>query len=331
VAVGQSLGGLRAFCEQITMNGTIRIGGQAVIEGVMMRAPHALVIAVRRPDGDIVYREDRWNSLAQRWSPLRWPFVRGSVALIEAMVNGIQALSFSASQAFEEDEEELSPWALALTIGTALALAICLFVVLPHLLTLWLGRLGPWMFAIDNPSFHMLDGFVKVVFFVLYIWIISLSGNIRRVFEYHGAEHKSIFAYEAGEVLTVANAQKYSTLHPRCGTAFILMVLISSILLFSLIFPWMPSFTSLPVALRTGIIIVEKILLLIPIAGLSYEWIRFSSKHKDNSFVRCSIKPGIWLQRLTTREPSDAQVEIALRALERALVLEKRGEPQEAA
>jgi uncharacterized protein YqhQ len=304
------------------MSGPIRIGGQAVLEGVMMRSPHALVVAVRRPDGEIVYKETRWQPLSERYAFLRWPVLRGGVILFETLANGIQALSFSASQALDEEDKELSPWALGLTIAFAFGLAIALFVVIPHLLTLWIGKAGPWLFSVQSFAFHALDGVIKVVLFLLYLWVISFSREIRRVFEYHGAEHKSIYAYEAGESLTIDNARKYSTLHPRCGTAFLLMVLLFSIVLFSLVFPLLPRLPSLPTAVRTAVYIVAKILLLVPIAGLSYEWIRFTGRTTAHPVIRRLMQPGLWLQRLTTREPSDDQVEIGLCALTRALSLE---------
>jgi uncharacterized protein YqhQ len=310
------------------MSGLIRIGGQAVLEGVMMRAPHALVVAVRRPGGEIVYKETRWRPLSERYPFLKWPVLRGAVILFETLANGVQALSFSASQALDEEDKELSPWALGLTIAFAFALAIALFVVIPHLVTLWLGRIGPWLFSVESFAFHALDGVIKVALFLLYLWSISLSKDIRRVFQYHGAEHKSIYAYEAGETLTVANARKHSTLHPRCGTAFLLMVLVFSIVLFSLVFPVLPRLPSLPAALRTAIYIVAKILLLVPIAGLSYEWIRFTGRIAPHPLIRWLMQPGLWLQRLTTREPSDDQVEIGLCALTRALTLENGGRPE---
>ncbi|HYA02607.1 MAG TPA: DUF1385 domain-containing protein, partial [Syntrophobacteria bacterium] len=207
-------------------------------------------------------------------------------------------------------------------------LAIALFVVIPHLLTLWIGKIGPWRFSVESFSFHALDGLIKVALFVLYLWLISLSENIRRVFQYHGAEHKSIYAYEAGEALSVANARKHSSLHPRCGTAFLLMVLLLSILLFSLVFPVLPRFAGLLTPQRTTIYLLAKVLLLVPIAGLSYEWIRFTGKGEPKRLVRWLMKPGLWLQQLTTREPTDDQVEIGLCALTRALSIENGSEPQ---
>jgi uncharacterized protein YqhQ len=310
------------------MGGSIRIGGQAVVEGVMMRSPHALVVAVRRPGGEIAFKETRWRPLSERYPLLRWPVVRGGVILCETLANGIEALSFSASQALEEEDKKLSPWALGLTMALAFALAIALFVVIPHLLTLWIGKIGPWRFSVESVSFHALDGLIKVALFVLYLWLISLSENIRRVFQYHGAEHKSIYSYEAGETLSVANARKHSTLHPRCGTAFLLMVLVLSIVLFSVVFPVLPRFAGLPTPARTAIYLVAKILLLMPIAGLSYEWIRFTGKGEPRLLVRWLTKPGLWLQQLTTREPTDDQVEIGLCALNRALSIENGSEPQ---
>jgi uncharacterized protein YqhQ len=310
------------------MGGSIRIGGQAVVEGVMMRSPHALVVAVRCPGGGIACKETRWHPLSDRYPFFRWPVVRGGVVLFETLVNGIEALSFSASQALEEEDKKLSPWALGLTMIMAFSLAIALFVIVPHLLTLWLGKTGPWRFSVESFAFHALDGLIKVALFVLYLWLISLSENIRRIFQYHGAEHKSIFAYEAGEPLSIANARKHSTLHPRCGTAFLLMVLLLSIVVFSLVFPLLPRFVAFPAPVRTTIYLLAKIILLVPIAGLSYEWIRLAGKGEPRLLVRWLMKPGLWLQQLTTREPTDDQVEIGLCALTRTLSIENGSEPQ---
>ena len=204
----------------------ISVGGQAVIEGVMMRAPNALAIAVRKPNGEVAVKEDVWRSLSNRLKFLKWPLIRGSIVFLEALINGFQALSFSANQALEEEkgegkeEKKLSSWGLGLIMSAAFAIGILFFVVLPHYLTGFLGQFFGRDLGVENLLFHLIDGLIKVSFFIGYIYAISLMKNIQRIFQYHGAEHKCIFAYEAGEELTVTNAQKYSTLHPRCGTAF---------------------------------------------------------------------------------------------------------------
>jgi uncharacterized protein YqhQ len=302
-----------------TRHNDIHVGGQAVIEGVMMRAPKSLAIALRRPNGEILVKEDTWHSLSERWSFLRWPFVRGSLIILEALINGMQALTFSANQALEEQEESLGDWALFFTILVGLGAGVVLFVVLPHVISGLVGRLFGLTLGVEDLLFHLIDGAVKIIIFLGYVWLISLSKEIRRIFEYHGAEHKSVYAYEAGEALTVENAKKFSTVHPRCGTAFILVVLLISIFAFSIVFPFVPTLDNVPGVMNQMIVIVMKVLLMFPVAGLAYEMIRFSSRNMDRGLIRLAILPGLWMQKLTTREPSDDQLEVALAALERAL------------
>jgi len=303
----------------------VRVGGQAVIEGVMMRAPRAIAIAVRKANGEVVIKGDVWRSLAERFSFLKWPILRGVLVLGEALVNGIQALSFSANQAMEEEESGRATgtgsWAIFFTMVVAMALGIFLFVVLPHVISLWIAEIAPEALGIDSVYFHLIDGLLKIAFFLLYILGISQLKDIQRIFQYHGAEHKSIYAYEAGEALTVENARKYSTLHPRCGTAFILMVLIISIVIFSIVFAFIPKPVAWPFWVSNAAYIFLKIGLMLPIAGLSYELTRWTSARPDHAWVRPFVAPGLYLQRLTTREPSDDQIEVALRALNRALSL----------
>ena len=297
----------------------IHVGGQAVIEGVMMRAPKSLAIALRRPNGEILIKEDRWRSLSERWSFLKWPFLRGSLIILEALINGMQALTFSANQALEEQDESLGDWALFFTIFVGLGAGVVLFVVLPHMISGLVGRLFGVRLGVEHLLFHLIDGAVKIMIFLGYVWLISLFKEIRRIFEYHGAEHKSVYAYEAGEALTVENAKKFSTLHPRCGTAFILVVLLISIFFFSIVFPFVPTLHDVPGVMNQMIAIVMKVLFMFPIAGLAYEMIRFSSRNMDRGLIRLAILPGLWMQKLTTREPSDDQLEVALAALNRAL------------
>jgi len=300
----------------------IKVGGQAVIEGIMMRAPKTFTVVVRKPDGQLSVREDRWYSPMERWPILKKPFLRGCIVLYEALFNGIQALSFSAQEAVGEKEEKLGPWALAGTIIFALGAALVLFVVIPHVATLAMGLLFGRELTVNSIWFHVIDGVIKVAIFVGYIYAISLMKEIRRVFQYHGAEHKSIHAYEQGEELTVENAKKYPTLHARCGTAFIMLVLLVSIFLFSLVFPFFPPDLFGNKIVTNLFFIVVKMFLLLPIAGLSYELIRFGERVK-NPLLDLALKPGLLLQRLTTREPSDDQIEVALVALKRTLEREK--------
>jgi uncharacterized protein YqhQ len=291
------------------------VGGQAVIEGVMMRAKHTLAIAVKRPDGTITIREDRLHTLAERFPFLSWPFVRGPVVLLEALIYGIKALTFSAQASLDEEEEQLSSWSLFLTMAFAFGIAILFFGLLPHYLSGWVGWLWGAQLTVDNFSFHVVDGILKIVFFLLYVWFISFMDDIRRVFEYHGAEHKSIFTFEAGEELTVENARKHQIWHPRCGTSFILVVLLTSILVFTILFPLMPGL-KLAGRFTTNLLQVGiKILLMFPIAAISYEIIRLGGRYADNPVCKLLLWPGLMTQRLTAREPSDEQLEVALEAL----------------
>src|SRR5271157_5412277 len=189
-------------------NTQIKVGGQAVIEGVMMRAPRTFTVVVRRPDGNLAVREDRWHSPMEKWPLLKKPFLRGCILLYEALFNGIQALTYSAQEALGEEEEPIGPWALAGTMVLALGGAVLLFVVVPHLAALGFGVLIGSDIGVRSISFHVIDGIIKVSMFIGYIALISLMAEIRRVFQYHGAEHKSIHAYEKGEELTVENARK---------------------------------------------------------------------------------------------------------------------------
>jgi len=302
--------------------GRINVGGQAVLEGVMMRSPSALAVAVRKANGEVAVKESPWNSISARLPVLGLPFLRGSVVLLEALINGLDALSFSANQALEDEaEEEMGAWAIGLTIAASLALGMVLFMALPHYLSLLIGRLSGHPIGVTSFVFHLLDGLIKLILFIGYIWLISRIKEIGRLFEYHGAEHKSIFTYEAGQELTVENARGHTTLHPRCGTAFIIIVLLISILLFTVVFPLLG-------ASRKGwaiqlMYIAIKIGLMFPIAGMAYELNRYASRHMDRLLLRAAVAPGLWVQRLTTREPSDDQIEIALIALKKTLQLEE--------
>lgn len=306
------------------------IGGQAVIEGVMMRSPHFLAIAVRKPDNRILIKEQVWKGYADRFRILKKPFVRGVCTLIESMVNGVEALSYSANVAVVNDPsgsgkaEELSSFAVFSSIFFAFIMGMALFVAAPHYLTVLLGRAGVFDQGIHNPLFHLIDGSIKVIFLVTYVYSIALMKDVHKVFQYHGAEHKSIYAFESGEELTVANARRYSTLHPRCGTSFLLFLLIISILVFSVLFPFI-NLTSLSPNpfVNHSVLVLIKIVLMLPVAGISYEFIRLSANRMSNPIFKALIFPGLILQKLTTREPTDEQLEIALASLKRVLLLEK--------
>jgi len=306
------------------------VGGQAVIEGVMMRAPRSIAIAVRKPNDEIVVKKERVNPLGERYPILKWPILRGVVVLLESLVWGFKALTFSANEAIETNEvptnplyppvdgverggakskkkkEEIGGFTLALTLIFSIGIGIGLFIVLPA----WLAGL----IAKKNFAFNLIDGVIRLVLFLAYIFVISRIGQIKRVFEYHGAEHKSIYAYEAGEELTVENVDKYSTLHPRCGTAFLLMVMFVSILVFA-IFGKPPS---LLVRFGTRIIFIPLI------AGISYELIRLASKKQDIWLMRALIAPGLLMQKLTTKKPSKEQLQVAIKALNEVLSMEEK-------
>lgn len=278
-------------------------GGQAVIEGVMMRGPGALAVAVRRQGGEVIVEKEKLLPLAKRYPVLALPLVRGVVALLESLVIGVKALAFSASQAGGEGEEEaLSNREIALSMGGALLLAVVLFVLIPTALAQFLSRYL-------NPAWQNLaEGLVRVAIFLAYVVAISRLKDIQRVFQYHGAEHKVIHAYEAGEELTVESARKYTTLHPRCGTAFLLIVMVLAVLVFSLL-------GSPGLLWRIG----SRFLLFPVIAGMGYEFLKLSSRHAASPVMRALIAPGLWLQLLTTREPDDTQLEVAICALQAVL------------
>lgn len=298
---------------------SLAVGGQAVMEGVMMRNGGRLSLAVRKPDQRIVAVSLPWFTLF-KGKFARRPGVRGFPLLIETMVNGVKALNLSAELAAEAEGAPLKPWQLALTLASAIGLALLLFVVLPHLLTIGLGALSI-SGGVEGLSFHFWDGLLKFCMFMGYIAAISFVPDIRRVFEYHGAEHKSIAAYEQGEnPLSAASAVKYSRLHPRCGTTFLLFVLSISILLHAVTVPllllvWQPE----SAVLKHSAVIGFKLLLMIPISAMAYELIRSAARMKNPVLGAVLRGPGLLLQTLTTREPDASQLEVALVALHGAV------------
>jgi uncharacterized protein YqhQ len=280
------------------------IGGQAVIEGVMMRAGNVWTVAVRNIEKDIVIKRENVRSLPK---PLKLPVLRGVVALVQSLSIGIRALLYSA-EASGHEEETPSSTSLLFTVLVAFVIGIGLFLLLPLYATKMLGMAFG---SINNSSlvFNLVDGIIRVAVFLAYILSINMSREIRRVFEYHGAEHKAVHAYEAGETLTPENAGKYSTLHPRCGTSFLLIVMMMSILIFSFI----------PKDWNIAGKFLSRLILIPLIAGLSYEFIKISSKKMKNPFIRLAAAPGLYLQKLTTGEPSHEQLEVAIRALTEVL------------
>lgn len=281
--------------------GKLRVGGQAVIEGVMMRAPGKVATAVREPGGKIAVETKTVNSISDRYPILKKPMLRGTVTLIESLVLGIRSLSYSAKMAGEEDEQ-LSDKEMAMTIAVAFLLASVLFIAIPT------GAAKIFHFITEDPFFlNLMEGFLRLFIFLGYIWGISRMKDIRRVFQYHGAEHKTIFCYEAGLPLTVENVQKFPRLHPRCGTAFLLIVMLVSIFVYA--------FLGWP---ELWLRIVSRIVLLPVVAGISYEIIRVAGC-STNPIVHAAILPGLWLQYLTTRPPEDEMVEVAIESLKAAL------------
>ena len=320
------------------------IGGQAVIEGVMMRSPNAFVVAVRKPDGQIRLRRDQWFGLSKHFNCLKWPFLRGVLMLIETMANGIISLNYSANISMDEEmraealkkgkteeqyesdkkQREKVSFAVFVTIFFSLLFGVGLFVFLPHALTVVIQELLGTRWDLDSLAFHSVDGTIKALIFVLYIWLIGFFPDIRRVFQYHGAEHKSISTFEAKEDLTVENARKFTTLHPRCGTSFTFFLMFISIILFSIIFVIVPVGEGLPFVLKHVSAVLFKILLMFPIAGISYELIKLAGKHPRNPLCRAISFPGMMLQKLTTREPADRQLEVALASIKTVLHLEEK-------
>jgi uncharacterized protein YqhQ len=309
---------------------SLAVGGQAVLEGVMMRSPHAIAVAVRRPDGSVVLKDELYTSLTERYALLKRPFIRGSVILFEAVVTGVKALTFSAQAALQEDDKEEEPlgWgSMALTIGGAFLLAFLFFGFLPHWLSGKAGVLFGRTLTPADFTFHIIDGIIKAGFLVLYIWGISFLPDIRRVFEYHGAEHKSICTFEAGQELTVANTRPHPTAHARCGTSFILVVLLVSILVFSVFFPLFPALDHQGLG-NNLVQVIIKVVLMFPIAALSYEIIRWGGKHSGHPLAKFLLWPGLATQRFTAFEPDDSQLEVALEALKAVLAREEYPLPE---
>ncbi|MBR2215791.1 MAG: DUF1385 domain-containing protein [Selenomonadaceae bacterium] len=283
------------------MTEKLTVGGQAVIEGVMMRGPKLVATAVREPNGAIVLETKPVNSLRDRYPILKKPLLRGVVSLGESLVLGIKSLSYSAKMAGDEGEE-LSDKEMAGTIVFALILAAVLFIAIPTGAAKFLHGVTE-----DPIVLNLLEGLVRLVIFLAYIWGISRIKDIRRVFQYHGAEHKTIFCYEAGKPLTVENVQKFDRLHPRCGTAFLLIVMLVSIFVFA--------FLGWP---DLWLRILSRLILLPVVAGIAYEIIRFAGR-SENAIVHLAILPGLWLQYLTTRPPDDDMVEVAIESLKAVL------------
>lgn len=280
------------------MNKKPNVGGQAVIEGVMMRGQTHVAVAVRQPDGEISVDVRPVNSISDRYPILKKPFLRGVVSLVESLVMGMKALAYSAQVSGDEDEK-LDSKEMALTIAVSAGLAILLFIVIPT----WSMRFLTGITQ-DHMALNLAEGVLRMAIFLAYIAAISSMNDIQRVFQYHGAEHKTIYTYEAGLPLKVENVRPFSTLHPRCGTNFLMIVMLISMFIFTFL-GW-PSLWER---------IASRIILMPVIAGVSYELIRYAGAHTDNPLVRIAITPGLLLQKLTTRQPDDSQIEVAIASL----------------
>jgi len=298
------------------------VGGQAVLEGVMMRSPHAWAIACRKPSGEVSTHSEPLERLSEKRKWMAWPVIRGVVTLGHAMTLGFRALKFSANVALDElqpqpaaDKKklEITGWMAAVNIIISVGFFIFMYKFLPLLAATELKRVNP-VFG-EQIIFNLVDGVIRIALFLLFIWGVSLWSDIRRVYEYHGAEHKTVYAFENGDPLDTASVQKYSTFHPRCGTSFLMTVMLISIMVYILASAVFPVTTFWA---KFGM----RIALLPVIAGVSYEIIRFAAKHRGSLFALMTA-PGLWLQRITTQPPTDDQAECAIIALDHAMALEK--------
>jgi uncharacterized protein YqhQ len=309
------------------------VGGQAVLEGVMMRSPHAFGIAVRKPSGEMVSHSEPIERPSDKHKWIGWPVIRGCMTLGYAMKLGFRALKFSANVVLDdaqneagvkpEDKLEISTWMVAVNVIISLGFFIFMYKFLPLVAATELKKLNPAFGS--QIAFNLVDGVIRLVLFITFIWATSLWKDLRRIYEYHGAEHKTVFAFEAGDKLTIPNAQKFSTFHPRCGTSFLMTVMIISIGVYTLV----------PVHTFWSRFAI-RIALLPLIAGISYEIIRFAGKVRNKAMQTGKAQgpaswlftalttPGLWLQRITTQPPADDQVECAIVALDKAMELEKQ-------
>ncbi|MBS3101190.1 DUF1385 domain-containing protein [Candidatus Woesearchaeota archaeon] len=298
----------------------INVGGQAVIEGVLIRGPSKYVVAVRK-GRKIISKKGLIPK--KKYKFLKLPFIRGFVNLADMLVIGIKSLMWSAEQA-GDDKEKISKNELAITMFFSIVIVVIFFIALPYFLTNLLG-----FYEEKKPVlFNLIDGMIRILIFLTYIFAISLMKDVKILFQYHGAEHKAIHCYEKEKKLTVNNVKKFTTLHPRCGTSFLLIVFIVSIFVFSLlpsvIMVYYPDFMQLSHWLRKGILFPVRILLIPVIAGISYEILKISDKKQNNFLFKLISMPGLWLQKITTKEPSKKQIEVAIYSLKRLLEIERK-------
>lgn len=303
-------------------NEPMQVGGQAVLEGVMMRAKGMIATAVRRPDGKIVVKKEEFHSIAERYPLLRIPVIRGAVGLLEMMYIGIKTLNYSAEIALEDSsgsntpsKEGQSVFSLIVALIVALALGVGIFFFIPLFIATLLFRIE------QQPLlFNLVAGVIRIAILVAYLFSISLLKDIYRLFQYHGAEHKAVFTFEQNAPLEISSAMKFTRFHPRCGTSFVLLVMLVSILLFSLldaaVLLGVGSLT-LPIRLATHIPFIPVV------GGISYELLKFSAKHSSSPLGRMLVAPGLWLQTITTKEPDETQMEVSLCAIKAALRLDE--------
>jgi uncharacterized protein YqhQ len=301
------------FINKLILSRYAPVGGQAVIEGVMMRSPRMVATAVQRASGDITLEVNPFHSITKRFKLLGIPIVRGMVGMVETLILGMKCLSFSASEAIKDEDikegkapseaKGMSNWSMALTMSLSFGLGLLVFFYLPLKLTEWTGVEG-------RVQFNLIDGVFRLTFFLIYLWAISLWGEMKRLFEYHGAEHKVLHTFEANLEITPENAKPFTTLHPRCGTSFLFSIMILSILVFMLF--------GRPATLGERLLRFAGVPF---IAGLGFEFIRFSGKHADNPLIRIMSRPGLWLQKITTKEPDMQQLAVACQALDSVLPL----------
>ena len=293
------------------MKAKFHYGGQAVIEGVMIRGQKAVVTAVRRPNSEVITNSRPLSSVYTGWVR-KTPLLRGVIVIIEAMVLGINSLLYSANVSLEEEEEEITGKAVWLMIATAVLLAVVLFLIIPLFLT---RLLNPY---IDSSLvFHLIEGAIRLAIFIAYLKLVGLLPDIKRIFTYHGAEHKAVNAYEHGAPLEVEAVKTHDKAHVRCGTSFLFVVLVIAIVVFALV--GRPAL---------WLMVLSRVLLIPVIAALGYEFIHFGAKHARNPLVKAVLLPGLWLQGMTTKEPEDGQIEVALAALKKALEIDAEEMPQ---
>ena len=321
---------VEAFTAESTPKIDFAVGGQAVLEGVMMRSPNSVTIAMRKKDKTIKVHKRKYHTLTQRYRFLNLPILRGMINLVEMMIIGTKAINISANEMIDDEmtpeekaemEKKNKKWQMklieysmfVLSLVLAIALSLFLFKFLPLWATTALEKQFPYLTE-HYFAFNLIDGFLKMFMFLSYIFILSLIPSFRRIFEYHGAEHKSIFTYESHLELTPENAKKQTRFHPRCGTSFILIVFVISILVYTAL-PRQADFWS-NLTVRIGFLPL--------IAGISYEYLKLSAKYSRNVIVKGIVTPGLWFQRLTTKEPSIAQLEVGLKSLEQALAMEAK-------